>query len=158
MALLDKLWDSALDQVSDPERQKKWVEKGFDSALKEGKKLLPSSGIVGSDLRGVREEGERALAKLEEHKPMLVGLGANGLKAALVMVANGQYVKAAEKAASILVTASWNQVGDAMLGQAEAGNQAKRDADKAKAEFLDMLKDIGAVLAKAALALLVAVI
>lgn len=158
MALLDKLWDSALDQASDPERQKEWVEKGFDSALEEGKKLLPPGGIVGNDLRGVRASGDLALAKLEEHKAKLVGLGANGLKATLVMVANGQYVKAAEKAATVLTTASWIEVGDAMLGQAEAGNQAKRDADKAKAEFLDMLKDIGVACAKAALALLIAVI
>ena len=75
MSLLESLKAKAVKEISDEEQQKEWVETGFDAAIKEGHKLLPSDlSEDDAELKAVRESGEFALAKLEKHKGALVKL------------------------------------------------------------------------------------
>jgi hypothetical protein len=158
MSLLDSLKAKAIKEISDEEKQKEWVEKGFDAAIKEGNKLLPEGDEP--ELKAVRESGEFALAKLEKHKGSLVKLGAHGLRSTLSMLALGDYDGAAKHAAliSLRKTASWDEVSATIVATAEEGNEAKRELDAAVKEATDMLKDIGVATAKTLGALFLALI
>ena len=147
MSLIDNLKDKAIAAISDEEKQKDWISKGFDSAVKEGHKLLPQGD----------DEGE---SKLEKHKSALVKLGQHGLRSTLSLLALGDYGGAARHAALVTLrtTASWDEVSDTIVATAEAGNQAKRDLDAAIKEFKDVLKDIGITAAKSLLPILLALI
>lgn len=157
MSLLDRLKDKALEEARDPARQKKWVESGFDAALEKSRKLLPTDWTEG-ELKALRDTAEFGLQKLELHKAALVKLGEQGLKSTLTLVAIGDYEEASKHAALLYLreSADWDAVTAAILREAEAGNQAKRDLDAAREEILDVLKDIGVTAAKAALPLLLA--
>jgi hypothetical protein len=158
MSLLDSLKEKAVSAIADEDKQKEWIESGFDSAVKEGHKLLPAGDEV--ELKAVRESGEYALAKLEKHKGTLVKLGQHGLRSTLSMLSLGDYNGAARHAALITLreTASWDEVSNAIATAAEEGNQAKRDLDAAIKEIKEALKDIGIVAAKTLASLFLALI
>lgn len=157
MSLLDSLKEKAISAISDEEKQKEWVEKGFDAAVKEGRKLLPAGD---GELKPVREAGEYALGKLEKHKGTLVKLGQHGLRSTLSMLALGDYDGAARHAALVTLreTASWGEVSATIRETADAGNQAKRDLDAEIKEIKAALKDIGITAAKSLLPILLALI
>jgi hypothetical protein len=161
MSLLDSLKDKAIKEISDEEKQKEWIDKGFDAAIADGHKLLPAEE-VGEDkeLEAVRKSGEFALAKLEKHKGALVKLGQHGLRSTLGALSLGDYDGAAQHAALVALrkTASWDEVSAAIVGTAEAGNEAKRELDAAIKEVTDALKDIGVVAAKTLFSLFVALV
>ena len=158
MSLLESLKEKAIKAISDEEKQKEWLESGFDAAVKEGHKLLPSSDEP--ELKAVRESGEFALAKLEKHKDGLVLLGQHGLRSTMSMLSLGDYDGAAKHATLVYLreSASWDEVSSKIRETASDGNQAKRDLDAELESLKDMLKDIGIMAAKAALPLLLALI
>ena len=158
MSLLESLKEKAVKAISDGEKQKEWIEKGFDSAIKEGRKLLPQGDS--QELKAVREAGDYALRRLENNKDALIGLGQHGLRSTLAMLALGDYDGAARHAAlvSLRETASWDEVSRTIRATSDAGNQAKRDLDAKIAAIKEALKDIGIAAAKAALPLLLALI
>jgi hypothetical protein len=151
--------DKAVKEISNEENQGAWVEKGFDTAIKEGRKLLPKKGFgKDKELKAVRESGEFALAKLEKHKGALVKLGKHGLRSTLSKLALGDYEGAARHAALVTLrkTASWDEVSKTIVATAEAGNEAKRELDATVKEITDVLKDIGVTAAKALVSIFLA--
>lgn len=160
MSLIDNLKEKALKAINDEEKQKDWIAGGFDSAIKEGHKLLPELDDEQPELKAVRESGEYALAKLEKHKGTLVRLGQHGLRSTLSLLALGDYDGAARHAALITLreTASWDEVSDTIVTTAKAGNQAKRELDAEIKAIKAMLKDIGITAAKSLLPILLALI
>lgn len=159
MSLLESLKEKAVKALSDEEKHKEWIAKGFDSALKEGRSLLPTD-MTNLELKAVRESGEYALTRLEKHKDALIGLGQHGLRSTLAMLALGDYNGAARHAALVYLqdSASWSEVDRTIRETSEAGNQAKRELDAKIAEIKAVLKDIGIAAAKAVLPLLLALI
>ena len=159
MSLLERFKEKAVETVNDPERHKEWTEKGFDSAMKEARKLLPE-GDDEAEIKALRETAEFGLDKLEKHKSTLIGLGAHGLRSTLTMVGMGQYDDAARHAALVTLreTASWGEVSSAITSTANDGNKAKRDLDASVEEIKDALKDIGITAVKSVLPFLLAVI
>jgi len=155
MALLDKLEDKALEEINDPARQKAWVERGYDAVAGKIMDLLPADPELAAnglpltqeqqELRSFREAVVFDLAKLERHKPTLVSLGEHGLRSTIALVGLGRYDAAAKHAALITLrtTASWSQVNEAILTDAETGNQKKRDLDAKIAELKTVLRDVG---------------
>lgn len=164
MSLLDTLIAKAAETVNDEERQKKWVEKGFDSALAEARKLLPDApsdlGDEGVEAKALRETAEFGLDKLEKHRDTLASLGAHGLRSTITLVGLGKYDDAAKHAALLRLrkSASWGEVSNAILSVAREGNEAKRQLDAEIEELKAALKDIGVTVAKSVLPLLLAVI
>jgi hypothetical protein len=159
MSLIDNLKEKALSAITDEDKQKEWIEKGFDSAIGEGRKLLPVGDDEG-ELKAVRESAEYALNKLEKHKGTLVKLGQHGLRSTLSMLALGDYDGAARHAALITLreTASWDEVSSTIVTTAEAGNEAKRELDAEIKAITDALKDIGITAAKSLLPIFLALI
>jgi len=159
MPLLDRIKETALEVVLDEDRQKAWVESGFDSALKGARALLPDDWTE-AELKSLRDSAEHGLQKLELHKDTLVQLGEHGLKSTLTLLAIGNYDEASRHAALLVLKqeGSWDDVSDAILGAAQAGNQAKRNLDAKREEILTVLKDIGIGAAKALLPLMLAAI
>lgn len=159
MPVLDKLKEKAFEAILDDKRQKEWIETGFDAAIGKARALLPDDWTE-AELKALRDTAEYGLARLEKHKPTLVELGEHGLKSTLTLVAIGNYDEAARHAALLALreSGSWDEVTDAIMGAAQAGNQAKRDLDAKREEILAVLKDIGIAAAKAALPLLLAAI
>ena len=158
MALLDKLKDKALAEISDKEKQAEWVSKGFDSSLAQARALMPKGDD--SETKRTLQTAEFAFVKIEKHKAALVDLGAHGLRSTFTLMGIGQYDEAAKHAAllKLSTSASWDEVNTAILSTAAAGNQAKRDLDAEIEAFKDMLKDIGITAARAVLPFLLAVI
>ena len=159
MPLLDKLKEKALDAINDEEKQAKWVDKGFDSAVKAARDLIPTADDE-AEIKSLADAAEYGLKKLEKHKSALVGLGQHGLRSTISLLGLGQYDEAARHAAlvELRTTASWLEVNKAILSTAAEGNQAKRDLDAKIEEVKDVLKDIGTTAAKAVLPFLLAVI
>lgn len=159
MSLLESLKEKAAEAVNDEERQREWVEKGYDKALEEARALLPQADDEG-ELKALREAAEDGLDKLERNRENLVGLGTHGLRSAITLVGLGQYDAAAEHAALVKLreAASWGQVTDAITAAAESGNEAKRKLDAEIEALKDVFKEIGTAGAKALLPLLLAVI
>lgn len=159
MSLIDNLKEKALSAITDEDKQKDWLDKGFDSAIKEGRKLLPTGDDEG-ELKAVRESGEYALNKLEKHKGTLVKLGQHGLRSTLSLLALGDYDGAARHAALITLreTASWDEVSKTIVATADAGNEKRRELDAEIKEITDALKDIGITAAKSLLPILLALI
>jgi hypothetical protein len=158
VSLVDTLWKRALEAVSDEEKHAEWVSKGYDEALAGARKNLPQGDS--EEAKIAREVGEKALDKLVEHKGSFVELGKHGLRACLVELATGQYEDAARRAAltRLREEASWGDVNAAILIAAKEGNERKRQLDTAREQVLEVLKDIGIALAKAALPLILSVI
>ena len=159
MSLLGRIKGRALETVLDEQRQKNWVESGFDLAIKNSRALLPDDWTE-SELKALRDAAEHGLQKLEQHKGAVVKWGEQGLKSTLTLVAIGDYDEASKHAALVTLreSGSWDDVSSAILGTAAAGNQAKRDLDATREEILAVLKDIGIGGAKAILPLLIAAI
>ena len=158
MSLATDLVAKALDTISDQDKQKAWIEKGFDVALKEGAKLLPSGD---GELKAVRESGEYAIAKLEKHKGALVKLGEDGLASTMQFLSLGDYTGATRHADALISkikTGGWDDVSSAIVEGSEAGNVAKREHDAAMAEIAAALKDIGVTAAKSILPVLLMLI
>jgi hypothetical protein len=158
MSLIDNLVEKAVSAVTDEEKQKEWIETGFDKAVEEGRGLLPQGGDT--EIKAVREAGEFALNKLEKHKGALVGLGQHGLRSTLSLLALGDYDKAARHAALLTLkeTASWEEVSATIEKTADEGNKKKRELDKEIEEIKTALKDIGITAAKSILPILLALI
>jgi len=159
MPLIDNLKEKAIAAITDEDKQKEWLDKGFDSAIAEGRKLLPTGDDEG-ELKAVRESAEYALSKLEKHKVTLVKLGQHGLRSTLSLLALGEYDGAARHAALVTLreTASWDEVSNAIVSTAEAGNEKKRELDAEIKEIKGVLKDIGITAAKSLLPILLALI
>lgn len=158
MPVLDKLQEKAKEAVLDPKRHNAWISSGFDQAVKRMRGLVPSG--TEPELQSARDTADYALAKLEKHKGTIVKWGEDGLASTIAMLASGRYDDASRHAALLVVReqASWDQVSLAIVSTAEAGNQKKRELDKAVAETLEVLKDIGVTAAKALLPLALAAI
>lgn len=159
MSLIDNLKEKAISAITDEDKQKEWLDKGFDSAVAEGRKLLPTGDDEG-ELKAVRESADYALNKLEKHKGTLVKLGQHGLRSTLSLLALGDYDGAARHAALITLreTASWDEVSKTIVATADAGNEKKRELDAEIKEITDALKDIGITAAKSLLPILLALI
>lgn len=155
---LDELKWKAITALRDEEKQREWIEKGFDASMKEARKLVPAGD---GELKAVRGAATYALDRIEKHKASLVRLGQEGLNSTITFLAMGDYESAANHAAALMTlrtSASWSEVDAAILGQAESGNQKKRELNAARKEVLDALKDIGVAAAKAALPFLLALV
>lgn len=157
MSLLNSFKTKAIEHVNDKDRQKKWVETGFDAAVSEAGKLIPT-GDLDPGLQYVADLAKVGLDRLVENKETLVGLGENGLRTALVFVGIGDYDSAAKHAALLTLrqSGSWDDVTNAIVTTAESGNEKKRKLDKAYEEIKAVLKSIGYAAAKAILPLLIA--
>lgn len=160
MSLLDGMVELGLKEVLDREKHDKWVDEGYDKMLKAGRKLLPEAEDGSEVAVFARDMGSEALNKLEEHKGTLVQLGKNGLRGTIHYVALGMYDDATKLAYRLHLkeSAGWDTIHAAIDASSEAGAKAKREMDGALDKLLEVLKDIGITLAKAALPLILAAI
>jgi len=156
MSLLDSLIKKGLESASDAERQREWVESGFDKAIEEARDLVPSGD---GELKEVREQAVFALDSLEANRETFVVLGAHGLRSVFSLLALGRYDDSAKQAALISIKeSSWDEVTAKLIATAERGNEQKRQLDQAVEDFKKTLKEIGVKAAKALLPLLIAMI
>jgi hypothetical protein len=167
MSLIDSLQTKALEAINDPARQNEWVTRGYDAAVDKIAGLLPPGQDASTPLTSEQRELQALrqtllfdLGKLEKHKPVLVGLGEHGLRSTISLLGLGNVDNAAKHAARVALkaSASWGQVGEAILTTAEAGNQQKRDLDKKIEELKVVLKDLGTFAAARLLPFLIALI
>jgi len=157
VSLFENLEQKAVDAISDKEKQKAWIDKGFDAAVKQSRALLPAGDDA--ELKAIRESGEYAIGKLEKHKDVLVKLGEHGLRSTISALALGDYSEASRHAALVsLGGASWDAATQAIVDTAKTGNQAKRDYDASVNEIMTVLKDIGIAAAKSLLPILLKLI
>lgn len=161
MSLLGSMVEKAAKDVTDSEKQKAWVESGFDAAMDGIRGEIPSaSDDETSESRVLRETAEFGLDKLEKNREVFVGLGKHGLQSTLALVGLGRYDEAAKNAALLALreTASWDQVTAAIDTTAEDGNQKKRELDAQVKSVKGILIDLGASAAKSLFMLLVSAI